>query len=314
MKYKDWLNMWLDNYVKLTVKARTLQRYTEIVVLYLCPMFGEYEIDELSSIKIQRFVTELLEHGNKRTGKGLSASTINSIITIVQTSLQTAYNLGLTKKSFAGKIKRPRLNEKRIECFSVDEQKKIEKVIAKSKKPYLIGIILCLYTGLRIGELLALEWKDIDYGNGTLTVEKNCYYGKGNGKTFSRMIDVPKTSSSRRIIPIPKQLLPMLKTNAQNNDSLYLIAKNGKPISIRTYQRNFERLLEKSCISHRGFHALRHTFATRAIECGMDVKTLSEVLGHKNPTITLNRYAHSLMEHKKAMMDQLGKLYKNDAY
>ena len=106
----------------------------------------------------------------------------------------------------------------------------------------------------------------------------------------------------------------MLKTNAQNNDSLYLIAKNGKPISIRTYQRNFERLLEKSCISHRGFHALRHTFATRAIECGMDVKTLSEVLGHKNPTITLNRYAHSLMEHKKAMMDQLGKLYKNNTY
>ena len=184
MKYKDWLNMWLDNYVKLTVKARTLQRYTEIVVLYLCPAFGEYEIDELSSIKIQRFVTELLEHGNKRTGKGLSASAINSIITIVQTSLQTAYNLGLTQKSFAGKIKRPRLNEKRIECFSGDEQKKIEKVIAESKKPYLIGIILCLYTGLRIGELLALEWKDIDYGNGTLTVEKNCYYGKGNGKTL----------------------------------------------------------------------------------------------------------------------------------
>ena len=89
--------------------------------------------------------------------------------------------------------------------------------------------------------------------------------------------------------------------------SEYVVSSNGKPVEIRTYQKNFESLLKKLQIAHRGFHALRHTFATRALECGMDVKTLSEIMGHKNSSVTLNRYAHCLSEHKKAMMNRLGK-------
>lgn len=100
---------------------------------------------------------------------------------------------------------------------------------------------------------------------------------------------------------------------AKNAKSSYIIENNGKPISTRTYQRNFETLLKRLRIPHRGFHALRHTFATRAMECGMDVKTLSEILGHKNATVTLNRYAHSFMDHKKDMMNRIGKLYNYDA-
>ena len=87
-----------------------------------------------------------------------------------------------------------------------------------------------------------------------------------------------------------------------------MVSANGKPVSVRSYQRSFELLLKRLNIPHKGFHSLWHTFATRALECGMDVKTLSEILGHKNPTVTLNRYAHSLMEHKAEMMNRLGKL------
>ena len=86
------------------------------------------------------------------------------------------------------------------------------------------------------------------------------------------------------------------------------MSMGGNAVSIRSYQRSFELLLKRQNIVHCGFHSLRHTFATRALECGMDVKTLSEILGHKNPTVTLNRYAHSLLEHKAAMMNRLGKL------
>ena len=171
------------------------------------------------------------------------------------------------------------------------------------KKDKLYGIILCLYNGLRIGELIALQWDDIDLNNGILTVFKSCHDSK-NGL----VIDEPKTVNSRRLIPIPKQLLPILKAKKKNSCSSYFVSVKGNAVSVRSYQRSFELLLSRLNIAHKGFHSLRHTFATRALECGMDVKTLSEILGHKNPTITLNRYAHSLMEHKQDMMNRLGKL------
>ncbi len=173
----------------------------------------------------------------------------------------------------------------------------------------MFGVILCLYTGLRIGELLALEWTDIDFQKGTLTVSKTCHDGKDENGVFARITDTPKTETSQRVIPFPKQLIPYLRNLKKDSDSDYVIASDTeKPISVRAYQRSFELFLKKLGISHKGFHSLRHTFATRALECGMDVKTLSEILGHKNANITLNRYVHSLMEHKREMMNRLGKL------
>lgn len=308
MKYKDWLNEWLNNFIRITAKQRTVARYSEIIIKHILPVLGEKEICELSAIDLQRFVTELLINGNKLTGQGLSSSAVNSIITVLQSSLTVAYGLGLIKNNPASNIKRPKLSEKEIECFTVSEQKNIEQAVLTDKRSYMLGIILCLYTGLRIGELLALTWQDIDFVSGMLTVSKTCFDGKdGNGK-FGRVVDAPKTQSSRRIIPLSKQILSLMKDMKKQSRTEWVIAKNEEPLSVRTYQRNFSAFLKKLHIEHRGFHALRHTFATRAIECGMDVKTLSEILGHKNATITLNRYAHSLMEHKRDMMNKLGKL------
>ena len=168
-------------------------------------------------------------------------------------------------------------------------------------------MVLCLYTGLRIGELLALTWSDIDFGKGLLFVSKTCHDGN-DGQNHIRIIDSPKTVHSRRVIPLPKQILPHLKSLKKRSLCDYVIADGDKPVFVRSYQRTFELLLKKLDISHKGFHSLRHTFATRALECRMDVKTLSEILGHKNATITLNRYAHSMLEHKQDMMNRLGKL------
>ena len=137
---------------------------------------------------------------------------------------------------------------------------------------------------------------------------KTCYDGKDKQGKFTRLIDEPKTVSSNRTFPIPKQLVAILKKMRKNSKSTYVISKGEKGIFVRSYQRSFELILKKLDIERKGFHSLRHTFATRALECGMDVKTLSEILGHKNPNVTLNRYAHSLMEHKKSMMNKLGRL------
>lgn len=309
MKYKDWLKEWLDNYIEPTVKSRTSDRYSEIVSHHIVPRLGEYELEDLSPSILQRFVTELLQSGNLKTGKGLAVNSVNSIINVIQNSLHTAFNLGYIKEYTADRIKRPKAQEKDVSCFSAQEQKKIEQAVLNAKKDKMFGVMICLYSGLRVGELLALKWEDIDFQKGVLTVSKSCHDGKDREGKFIRIEDTPKTASSKRVIPLPKQLLPYIKASKSKSYSDYVVSNGKNPVSsVRSYQRSFALLQRKLKIPHRGFHSLRHTFATRALECGMDVKTLSEILGHKSPTVTLNRYVHSLMEHKKEMMNRLGKL------
>lgn len=307
MKYSQWLNEWLENYIRPSAKIRTYERYSQIVNLHIIPTLGDYDLTEISVIALQRFITELLTNGNKKTKQGLSANFVNTVISVVQNSLKTAHLIGLTPEYVANKIKRPKTVEKQVDCFTVSEQKQIEHYVLKCKKDKLFGVVICLYTGLRIGELLALTWWDIDFTKGLLFVSKSCH-DRNDGQNHIRIIDSPKTVHSRRVIPIPKQLMPLLKSLKKRSNCEYIIADDEKPVFVRSYQRTFELLLKKLDIAHKGFHSLRHTFATRALECGMDVKTLSELLGHKNATVTLNRYAHSLLEHKTDMMNRLGKL------
>ena len=309
MKYKEWLIEWLELYAKPSIKQRTYDQYSDVVRRRLIPSLGDYDMDELDARVIQRYIVGLSQSGNTKNGKGLAPNSVNSIILVIHASLSMAYVLGLTKAIYVDKIKRPKTMEKAVESFSAEEQKRIEQAVLQDKRPKMIGIILCLYTGLRIGELLALEWSDIDFSQGELSVSKTCYDGKDENGNFCRVTGTPKTETSRRIIPLPKQIIPILKEIKKKNNSKYVVGDGDKTISVRSYQRSFELLLKKQKIPHHGFHALRHTFATRAIECGMDVKSLSEILGHKNPTITLNRYVHSFMAHKKEFMNRLGKLF-----
>lgn len=308
MEFKDWVTKWLNHYIRPTVKTRTLSSYSEMVRLHITPKLGKYELDEITPSVMQHFITELLQNGNLRTGGGLSANSVNAIINTVQSSLRTAFNLGYIEEFTADRIRRPKTQEKAVSCFTAREQKQIENAVMNSKKDKLFGIIVCLYTGLRIGELLALKWKDIDMNKGLMTITRSCHDEKGADGKYARIEETPKTVSSCRLIPIPKRLLPLIKEVRLKSQSEYVISSNGKPISVRSYQRSFDLLQKRIKISHRGFHSLRHTFATRALECGMDVKTLSEILGHKSPTVTLNRYVHSMMDHKQDMMNRLGKL------
>ncbi len=301
MKYKEWLEIWLNNYVKITCKARTSDIYRYRIEHCIAPHLGEYELRDLTLPTLQQFVANLLF--NPSSGKSLSANTVNGVISIVQNSLKIALSLGYVGACDANKICRPRTVEKRVECFSLLEQKQIEMQVKNSKKLKLYGIVICMYTGLRLGELLALEWKNVDLNACQLTVEKTCYYVNGQ-----RVEDSPKTKNSWRVIPFPKQLLPLFQEMYKAHKTEYVVEANGNPVSVHSYQRSFELLLKKLQIPHKGFHSLRHTFATRALECGMDVKTLAEILGHANPTVTLKRYAHSMQEYKIQMMNKLGKL------
>lgn len=307
MKYTEWFNIWLENYIKPSSKQHTYEQYCKIAKIHILPWLGEYELEELTPFVLQKFVTDLTVNGNKRTEKGLSPNFVKTIISVVQNSLKTAHLVGYLPEYSANKIKRPKPKEKQVECFSAWEQKKIEEAALSTRKDKYRGIILCLYTGLRIGELLALTWNDIDFEKSILSVTKTCHDGNENDKHV-RIIDTPKTENSRRQIPLSKTILKMLKEIKKKSKCEFVIADGEKPVFIRSYQRTFELFLKKLKLPHKGFHSLRHTFATRALECGMDVKSLSEILGHKNAMITLNRYAHSLWEHKAEMMNKLSKM------
>lgn len=307
MTYKNWMEEWLTHYIKPSSKQRTYELYCKIARTHILPRLGSYELTELTPFVLQKFVTDLTVNGNKRTEKGLSPNFVKTIISVVQNSLKTAHLVGYLPEYTANKIKRPKIIEKQVDCFSLAEQKKIETAALSAKKDKYKGIVLCLYTGLRIGELLALSWKDIDLEKGILTVSKTCRDGNINGKHV-RISDTPKTENSRRQIPLSKTLVKMLKEMKKKSKCEFVIADGEKPVFIRSYQRTFELFLKKLKLPHKGFHSLRHTFATRALECGMDVKSLSEILGHKNAMITLNRYAHSLWEHKAEMMNKLSKM------
>lgn len=301
MKYKDWLKEWLRLYIKPFVKERTYDKYVKQVDLHIIPLLGDYDMENLSATVLQDWSVKLQD-------SGLSPNTVNSIISRLKDSLKKAVISGVIMKEFSGNIIRPKSREKQVDCFNKVEQKKIEQYSLTKQKPKLYGFLLCLYTGLRIGELLALTWKDVDLINGRLTVNKSCHDSWVTGK-YVKVIDTTKTESSERVIPLPKQLLPMLKDLKKKSNSDYLIVgKSEYGSQVRSYQKTFDRLLKKLNISHKGFHSLRHTFATRALECGMDIKTLSEILGHKNANITLKRYAHSLYEHKTDMMNKIGRI------
>ncbi|MGM9609482.1 MAG: tyrosine-type recombinase/integrase [Eubacteriales bacterium] len=301
MKYDDWLHQWLNLYVKSAVKTTTYQKYDGIVKNHIAPALGQYEIEDIKANILQSFTLGLTE-------KGMSAGTVNIVLSLIKSSLHRATAIGVAEKEYSSSIVRPRVREKRVECFSKTEQRAIETYIADTGKERLFGIVLCLYTGLRIGELLALTWSDIDLQTGVIFVSKTCHDSWENHR-YVKVIDTPKTACSQRTIPIPRKLIARLRHWQRSARGVYVVCGRGEHgIGVRSYQRTFENLLKRLHIPHKGFHALRHTFATRALECGMDVKTLAEVMGHRNPTVTLMRYAHSLIEHKAEMMNRLGEL------
>lgn len=308
MKTKQWLDIWLNKYVKHTVKLRTFDRYKYNVEKHINPELGGYQLEELTAGVLQDFVLKKLERGNLKTGGPLANNSVIGIVNIIKSALALAVSLEVIDKEYSKKIKLPAPTEKPVNAFEKHEQQKLEQFCLNSKKANHIGIVICLYTGLRIGELLALAWDDIDFANGLMRVDKEAYRNKQNGQWYT-IIDKPKTKSSIRVIPLPKTLLAKLKEIKKKSKHEHVISTNKNTIvDTRSYQKTYERILKKLNIPYKNFHSLRHTFATRAIEMGMDVKTLSEILGHKNPVVTLTRYTHSMMSYKTDMMNKMGKM------
>ena len=310
MKTRELLVEWLENYEKERVKARTYNRYEGLITLHILPELGEIEADLLDKKEIQNFLLRKRRGGNIRSGEQLSVTSTNLMLTVLNLAFEYGCDMELIDRNPCERLHRMPEQSKKVEAFTKAEQRKLECMIETEGDPRHIGVLLCLYTGLRIGELLALTWEDVDLACGIIYVDKAVYRKREENGQWRMCVDTPKTRSSTRVIPLPTYVTKMLKSAKTGAKSDYVVEnKKGERMAIRSYQYIFERLTERAGIRRLNFHALRHTFATRALECGMDIKTLSEIMGHQNASITLNRYAHSMIETKIKMMQKLPRVF-----
>ena len=249
-----------------------------------------------------------MENGKLDKSGGLSASYVRSIMLIINAALKFAADEEMCQP-LKSPVYKPVSQNNEITVLQIDEQKRLETHLISEIAPTQLGILISLHTGLRIGEICALAWEDIDIENQIIHVRhtvariKSTDFSEGNSSKL--IIDAPKTKASNRDIPIPSVLLPILKSNCTAVSSKYVVSDTKDFVSPRTYEYRYHRLLEKCGIESVNYHVLRHTFATRCIEAGVDVKSLSEILGHSNVSITLNTYVHSSMEMKRTQLEKL---------
>lgn len=294
MKVKKWMEKWFDLYVRPFVRDSTYHKYHQIAKNHILPYIGDKELSQIKNDVLQDCLCNKLH-----CEKGLSDSTINLIRSVLKLLFEAAFENNLVSQNPCLKLKRFSVEEKKVDAFTKQEQSKIEKYILTKKNKKLYGVVITLYTGMRIGELLALTWDNVDFKRNIITVCQTVSY-----KEFAK----PKTKAGIREIPISQFILPLLKELRQSSACEYVIETKGHSTEIRGYQGLFSRLLKKLNIRPLGFHSLRHTFATRAIECGVDYKTLSVLMGHANAMITINRYTHSMMETKRKAIQKMSKM------
>ena len=225
MKLKKLFDNWLEQDVKNTLKIKTYFTYYNIANKHIVPILGEYNLNNLNKNIIQNFITQKLKEGSLKNKGGLSTNTIRSIYSVLKLAIKYAIEFDLIDKNIASNIKLPQKKEKEINAFTVKEREKIINYCINHKKENYFGIVLCLYTGIRIGELLALTWEDIDFNRHLLHINKTVSKVKIDDKNKLH-IDSPKTKASNRVIPIPKPLIPILKRIKENqNRSILLLQK-----------------------------------------------------------------------------------------
>lgn len=288
---------------KMTVKPSTYANYSRLLNDHIIPALGNLKYESLDKSDINKYISKLAESGRKDGKGGLSVSMTRDIIKALRAIAKFA-QLEYGLKNICDGITVPKIKKAESKTLTDNERKRLEKYLIDNICLCNVSILLCLYTGLRIGELCGLQWKDIDFRRGCLTVCKTVQrISLGNGKTVIS-IDTPKTDSSARVVYIPLFIIEMLKKFRQKPD-IFVLSNRIKPTEPRTLQHKFKRILNNCKIGDISFHALRHTYATMCVEKQFDIKTLSELLGHSDVKITLNTYVHSSEKLKRKYVKRL---------
>lgn len=286
IEIKKWFN------AKIDIKESTYYNYYSIIYSRLIPFFSDIEVDNIDSSLI-------LEFSKKLQDAGISNKRIKDILLVLKQFLNS---LDINIKFLY-----PKQYRNKVVSLSDNDINKIIKHTLNSTDIKEFSILLVLYTGLRIGEICALQWKDIHLDKGLLEVSKTVVRVKSENETVNKtkiLIDSPKTDTSIRTIPIHKQLVPLLK-EFKKSPECFVLTGTTECLPTNIYYNFYKKFIKRINIEECNFHILRHTFATKALLNGIDIKTLSEILGHSSVKITLDRYVHITNDDKIYQINKL---------
>ena len=339
--FTDWMLKWLEVYAKPGIKPSTYTSYKTYIKGHIAPYFHNTRLQDLQPDRLQQFLNYKSVDG-RLDGKegGNSAKTVLNIKNMIHAALKQACINGLVSRNIADLVKTPKQQKKEMRVLTVEEQAALIK--AANEDRYGIPVILALYSGMRIGEVLALKLEELsldaenpvirvrasikrEYKDGIMSGE---LFGDNDANKTVILRSSPKTYNSIRDIPLIPEAVEALKKQlayreedidragmAYTDHGFVFANPLGQPFDQRTYTDNFKRIVKAAGVEETiqigandvsvGFHTLRHTFATRAVENGMDILVLSRILGHAQPSTTLNKYGHVLAEHMRTSMEKI---------
>ena len=323
MTLSVWLMYWLEMYIRPTAKPSTYESYRGHCEQHIIPALGNIRLKDLTSKQIQQFLNEESRTGNGKTGGALSPKTMRNMRVVLDVALKQALAEELIHSNPIPLTVIKSARTKKLEVMTDDMQETLDKYLIETENPYHPAIRFDLYTGMRRGELCALRWRDYNEKTGRITVDETVrrltnYDAKpGEPKTIMVFNDA-KTESSYRELQLPGFLRELIdeqkrtfasKFRIPQPDDFIFFSSNGKMLDPDNLQHHFLRILRKLGMEHVKFHAIRHTFATRAIESGIAVSTVSGLLGHANVTTTTRFYVHPREKAMTQAMSNLTPIY-----
>lgn len=312
-KVSGLVNEWLAS-VEPRIARSTYVKYEQLARNYIVPYFDTITCKELDNNQLHRFCSVI--HQKESTSKRpLSVGNQRTIFMIMNNTLDYAYDSRILDQRY---YIRPRLARTRrvVQVFSQEHQRKIEDYVMHHDDECSLAVMLALFTGLRLGEICALQWEDISFETNSLYVNKtvqrlNTTNRSGDART-KLLVSHPKSAASNRLIPLPAFLIKYLGQFPHETEHAYVLNNEiYTPMEPRTLQYHYQKMLQKIGVPYLNFHCLRHTFATRCVTLGWDMKTLSEILGHFDIKITMEYYFHSSFEYKQTQMNKIIPLSQN---
>lgn len=307
-KIADIGSRWLSK-AAVSLKESSVNKYEDILRCYILPEFGESELSDITNQQLIHFADGLLSGGGAK-GQGLAPSTVAEVLSAMNGIRIYAMKEDYTV-AFSTECVSLKKSQRDIRVFSLEEERRLLGYLQRNMNLPALGIMLCLFTGIRLGELCAMKWDDISLPEKKMSVSKTMQRLRrhaGAGKKTEVRILEPKSASSIRTLPLPDAIMGLLEA-AYIPGTFLLTGKDGCFVEPRTMQNHFKKIILACGIEDANFHVTRHTFATRCIELGFDVKSLSEILGHASVAITMNRYVHPSMALKRENMNRFSELF-----
>lgn len=311
---REWMAYWLESYIRPIAKPAGYEHYRDNVDKHILPHLGDIPLGELTSRKIQQFLNEQARSGNLRDQGPLSTKSMRNMRVVLDVALKQAMAEGVISSNPVPLTVVKSVRSHRMQILTDEMQEQLEEYLFRNRHDYHAGILLAMFTGMRLGEVCALRWADYDADKGRLhvnkTVRRETNYDAGPGENRTMLVvNEPKTASSDRILTMPPLLQDLLNNQRVEYARRFHIPTENDPIVFSSagtmmdpdnLSHYFCRLLKRLNLPHVKFHAMRHTFATRAIENGIDVATVSGLLGHADVTTT----THFYVQPREAAMDQ----------